>query len=201
MSALGLRAGYKLDFLAGSPYWEKAILWRWIVLFFYVMTTDVLLVLVPFRPSEVWDQTLCSIPGYLPSVLPARTWSLCHHVENLPHGECPGWISFARNYCPGATISVVLSPAAPPLSPRFPCRRDSVLARRTWRNLQKQCWVRASCLELREPSCGHQAGGLLLVIHLGHQNGKTERSPGPFRYLLSAKPISETAYLPLITDI
>lgn len=75
-----LRAGYKLDFLAGSPYWEKAILCRWIVLFFYVMTTDVLLVLVPSRLSEVWDQTLCSIPGYL---LPLPPQELGHFITML----------------------------------------------------------------------------------------------------------------------
>lgn len=54
--------------LAGSPSREKVILCRWKVLFFYAMTIDTLLVLGPSRPSEVWGQTLHSIPGCLPTM-------------------------------------------------------------------------------------------------------------------------------------
>ena len=37
--------------------------------------------------------------------------------------------------------------------------------------------------------------GLPLTIHLGYQSGKDGEKPGSFQISLSAKPISEAAYL------
>lgn len=72
ISTLGLRAGYKLFISCWISLLRKVILCRWIVLFFYAMTIDIWSVFVPSRPSEVWDQTLCSIPGYLPRRVPPQ---------------------------------------------------------------------------------------------------------------------------------
>lgn len=47
-------------------------------------------------------------------------------------------------------------------------------------------------LEILELSCGHETGGLLFVMHLGCQNGTR---PGSLQISLTAKPISEMAYL------
>lgn len=155
ISALGLRAGYKLDFLAGSPYGEIAILCSWIVLFFYVMTTDVLLVLVPSRPSEVWDQTLCSIPGYLPTVPPQElghfiTMLRIYHMANVQDGFLLHAISVQELI--SLWFSLELPLPSPPGSPAGLAQSwPGVLQE----NLKKQCWVRASCLKLREPSRGH----------------------------------------------
>lgn len=160
------------------------------MLFFYTMTINILLVFVPSRPSEAWDQTLCSIPGYLPSVFPQ---GLCHY------GNLTTRFMARMNFlCMYDAISIQelvflwlsLQQPLPPFFlaenathlPILPCRGSS-----SWPGESKAIfrgsagWGHPAWSSMSHP-VAMRGQGLPLTIHLGYQSGKMERSQGSFRY-------------------
>ena len=212
--ALGLRVGYNhFYFLAGPPYWEKVILCRQIMLFFDVITTDTSLAFVPSRPSEVGDQTLCSIPGYLPTLSPKE---LCHY-ENLT----TRWMARMNFLCMYDPVSIQeliflwfsLQHLLPPFfqaenATHLPCLlcRGSLL----WPGESKAIcvesagWGYPAWSSTSHPVALRGRGTILLIIHLGYQSRKMERSQGAFiysipRHLFSPSRLLNKCYLCMLS--